>query len=131
VQAAYAGYIERIGRRPAPMDEDYARLIGKALVAVAEDEGGIVGVLVLRETPEGLLLENIAVHPARQSAGLGHELMKHAEAQARGRGFDSIYLYTNEKMSENLGWYARMGYVEFDRRTEEGFARVYMKKALA
>jgi hypothetical protein len=26
--------------------------------------------------------------------------------------------------------YARMGYVEYDRRTEQGFARVFMRKAL-
>ena len=27
VEAAYGGYVERIGRRPAPMDADYTGLI--------------------------------------------------------------------------------------------------------
>jgi hypothetical protein len=39
VQAAYAHYVERIGARPGPMNDDYAKLIGEGRVTVA-DEGG-------------------------------------------------------------------------------------------
>ena len=34
-------------------------------------------------------------------------------------------------MTENRFHYARIGYVEYARRTENGLARVYMRKALA
>ena len=44
--------------------------------------------------------------------------------------FDSIYLYTHEKMTENLALYVKIGYVEFDRRSEKGLDRVYMRKPL-
>jgi GNAT superfamily N-acetyltransferase len=63
--------------------------------------------------------------------GLGRTLLEFAEAEARRQGFKSVYLYTHEKMTENQTLYAKIGYVEFDRRTEKGLARVYMRKLLA
>ena len=48
-----------------------------------------------------------------------------------GAGFDSIYLYTHEKMTENLALYSRIGYVEYERRSQGAFSLVYMRKHLA
>ena len=45
----------------------------------------------------------------------------------RRAGFESIYLYTHEKMTENRALYAKVGYVEYDRRFGQGLARVYMR----
>jgi ribosomal protein S18 acetylase RimI-like enzyme len=56
---------------------------------------------------------------------------KLAEAEARQAGFDSLYLYTHEKMTENLALYSRIGYVEYDRRSQGAFSLVYMRKRLA
>ena len=130
VNAAYRHCIERIGKPPGPMTEDYAKVIRERRVTVAENRGKIAGVLVLALTEEGFLLENVAVHPSHHGKGLGRTLLEFAEAAARREGFDSIYLYTHEKMTENQARYAKIGYVEFDRRTEKGFARVYMRKSL-
>ena len=130
VRAAYRHYIERIGRPPAPMGEDYGKAIREARVTVAESAGRVVGVLVLAPADGELLLENVAVAPSYQHKGLGAKLLAHAEAEARRRGLRSIRLYTNEKMTENQTWYAKLGYVEFDRRAEHGFARVHFRKAL-
>lgn len=33
-------------------------------------------------------------------------------------------------MSENRALYSKIGYIEYDRRVEYGFARVYMRKSL-
>ena len=130
VNAAYRHYVERIGKRPGPMTEDYAKVIRERRVTVAESDGKIAGVLVLAVTGEGFLLENVAVDPSKRGSGLGRTLLEFAEAEARREGFGSIYLYTHEKMTENLALYAKIGYVEFDRRTERGLARVYMRKSL-
>ncbi len=130
VNAAYRKYIERIGGLPDPMTEDYAKVIQERRVTIAESRGKIAGVLVLAVTDEGFLLENIAVDPFHQGKGLGKTLIEFAEAEARREGFRSIYLYTHEKMTENQAFYAKIGYVEFDRRTEKGLARVYMRKSL-
>jgi ribosomal protein S18 acetylase RimI-like enzyme len=130
VEAAYGGYVECIGRRPAPMDADYAALIAAGQVTVAERGGEVAGVLVLVPMEDHLLVENIAVGPTAQHTGLGRRLMAHAEDEARALGLPELRLYTNEKMVENLAWYPRLGYRETGRRAESGFARVFFRKRL-
>jgi GNAT superfamily N-acetyltransferase len=128
VNAAYSPYIERIGRKPGPMLEDYSKVIAERQVTVAEFSGTVAGVLVLAPTPEGLLLDNVAVLPSHR--GIGKALLQYAESEARRQGFGSLYLYTHEKMTENQALYSKIGYVEYDRRVEYGFARIYMRKSL-
>jgi ribosomal protein S18 acetylase RimI-like enzyme len=130
VEGAYGAYVERIGRRPAPMDADYAGLIAAGHVTVAERGGAIVGILVLVPMEGHLLVENVAVSPEAQGTGLGRRLMAHAEGEARALGLAELRLYTNEKMVENVAWYPRLGYVETGRRAESGFARVFFAKRL-
>jgi hypothetical protein len=43
---------------------------------------------------------------------------------------NAVHLYTNEKMTDNLSIYPKLGYVEVARRTENGFNRVYFEKSL-
>ena len=115
---------------PGPMTADYAEVIHNHQVTVAERQGDIVGVIVLTVTDEGFLVDNVAVHPGHRGTGLGRALLQFAEAEARRAGFDSIYLYTHEKMTENLALYARIGYVEYDRRSQGAFSLVYLRKHL-
>jgi hypothetical protein len=56
--------------------------------------------------------------------------MEFAEEVARRRGLDRVSLYTNEVMTENLSMYGHLGYREVARRTEAGYRRVFMEKAL-
>ena len=124
VNAAYGHYVERIGMLPRPMTEDYAQVIANRRVTVAESHGTIVGVIVLAFDDEGFLIDNVAVHPSHRGKGFGRALLEFAEAEARRAGFDSIYLYTHEKMAENLELYTRIGYVEDDRRSKGEFSLV-------
>jgi len=130
VNAAYGHYVERIGMLPGPMTDDYAEVIRSSQVTVAESHGAIVGVIVLNTTDEGFVIENVAVHPSHRGKGLGKALLEFAEDEARRAGFDSIYLYTHEKMTENLALYSKIGYVEYDRRSQGEFSLVYMRKYL-
>lgn len=130
VDAAYGHYVERIGRLPGPMTEDYAQVIQDRQVTVAEAGGEVVGLVVTGPGDEGFLLDNVAVHPSHQGSGLGRTLLELAEAEARQAGFDSIYLYTHERMTENQAMYARIGYVEYEQRSEHGLSRVFMRKRL-
>ena len=130
VNAAYGHYVERIGILPRPMTDDYAQVITNQQVTVAESHGTIVGVIVLTVDDEGFLVDNVAVDPSYRGKGLGRALLEFAEAEARQAGFDSIYLYTHEKMTENLALYSRIGYVECDRRSQGEFSLVYMRKHL-
>ena len=130
VRAAYSHYIERIGTAPGPMLDDYARVVRDHRAYVIDDRGEIVGVLVLMDKENGILLDNVAVLPQRQGEGIGRRLIEHAESEARRLGHRHLDLYTHERMTENIAMYERIGYVEVDRRTEHGFPRVYMRKRL-
>ena len=112
------------------MLENYDKVIEQDHVVVAESGDGLAGVIVLAETEDGLRIKNIAVDPKLQKTGVGRRLLQYAEAEARRRGYDSIYLSTHEKMTENQALYHRIGYREYDRRIEDGYARVYMRKML-
>jgi len=113
------------------MLQDYRVVIETQDAFVAECDGRLSGVLVVSETDDGFLIDNVAVLPTLQGHGIGRALLVHAEEQARAKGYDSIYLYTNEAMAENIALYARVGYVEYERRQEQGFRRVFMRKPLA
>jgi GNAT superfamily N-acetyltransferase len=132
VRDAYSMYIERIGKPPGPMLDDYAALIADGTVSVLEDgDGTIVAIIVLLPKPDHLLLDNIAVRPDRQGHGLGRQLIAFAEAEARRLGHAELRLYTHQKMTENIALYARLGFVETGRGQEAGYDRVFMTKRLA
>jgi ribosomal protein S18 acetylase RimI-like enzyme len=130
VDAAYGHYVARIGKPPGPMLDDYAGRIADRQTWVLEDDGRIVGILVLEHGPSGLLLDNIAVMPDSQGKGFGRALIGFAETEARRLGFGEIRLYTHALMTENVALYRRIGFVETHRGSEKGYDRVYMTKRL-
>jgi len=129
-QAAYALYVARIGKEPAPMVADFQAQIAAGQVYVGEADGAVAGFVVLYPCRDHLHVENVAVFPARQGLGLGRALLAFAEKEARRRGLAAIELYTNVKMTENLALYPRLGYREIDRREEAGFSRVFYRKEI-
>jgi ribosomal protein S18 acetylase RimI-like enzyme len=130
VAEAYRRYIPRIGKPPVPMLDDYAARISEGVVWVIEEGSGVAGIIVLKPQPEYLLLDNIAISPARQGSGLGRLLLAFAEAEAVRRGYREIRLYTHQTMTENQRLYAAIGYEETGRGTEAGYERVFMRKRL-
>lgn len=128
-EAAYAHYVPRIGRKPAPMLADYAAQIRDGMVHVAKsDHGTLLGFAVFYPQGDGMHLENVAVMPATMGRGIGKALIAFCEERARQMGLATVVLYTNEKMTENIAIYARLGYTVTARRTEDGFNRVYFQK---
>lgn len=128
--AAYAIYVPRIGRKPAPMAADFERHLSRGELFIADGGEGAAGYIVLYPRGDHLHVENVAVDPARQGRGIGRALLVFAEQTAREAGVAAIELYTNAKMAENLTLYPKLGYEETGRRTEDGFDRVYFRKAL-
>jgi ribosomal protein S18 acetylase RimI-like enzyme len=131
VERAYGVYVERIGMRPGPMDADHAEKVRRGLVSVAELDGDVVGLIVLVETRDHLMVENVAVAPERQGEGIGRAMLGRAEVAAREAGVGEIRLFTHSKMTENRAFYRRLGYRETDRRDEQGFDRVFLVKSLS
>ncbi|MGC7837669.1 GNAT family N-acetyltransferase [Pseudomonas sp. L7] len=130
-EQAYARYIPLIGRKPAPMQADYASQIAAGWVHVALDEqASLQGFIVFYPDDNHMLLENVAVLPSAAGRGVGKALINLCESRARQLGLNAVQLYTNERMTENLCLYPRLGYVEIARRSEDGFNRVYFEKKL-
>lgn len=130
-EQAYARYVEPIGRKPAPMVADFAaQIAAKEVFVASDDHGRFQGFIVFRAEEGHVLLENVAVLPRASGRGVGKALIQFCEDAARKQGLGSVRLYTNEKMTENLSIYPRLGYAETGRHTEDGFDRVFFEKAI-
>jgi ribosomal protein S18 acetylase RimI-like enzyme len=135
--AAYIKYVPRIGHEPPPMLADFAAEIAAGHVVVIEVAGAVAGYLISWPKLEAYFIDNVAVDPARQGAGLGRQLMEYAVHETKRHNLSAIELYTNATMIENLEMYAHMGFVETRRvmetqfHVETGFPRVYMRRVLA
>jgi len=64
-RAAYAKYVPRIGREPAPMRADFAAEIAADHVVVIETAGAVDGYMIAWSEPDAYFIDNIAVDPAR------------------------------------------------------------------
>lgn len=131
VRASYAKYIERIGKEPAPMLDDYSSLIADGDVWIAMENGEVLGVLVMQPAEDHLFVGNVAVRPDQQGRGLGRTLMAFAEEEAKRNGLQEIRLYTNERMFENLTIYEKLGFEETERTLDSGYQRVFMRKRIS
>ena len=130
VDQAYGHYVARMGKPPGPMLDDYAARVLEGVVWVLEEGAVIAGIIVLLPAMDYLLLDNIAVSPARQGSGLGRRLLAFTEAEALRLGYTEIRLYTHQTMVENQRLYALIGYEETGRGAEAGYDRVFMRKQL-
>jgi L-amino acid N-acyltransferase YncA/N-acetylglutamate synthase-like GNAT family acetyltransferase len=69
----------------------------------------------------------LIVHPDYQGRGTGSRLL--SEIEARFPGAERFELFTGHKSRDNLQFYARRGYAEFDRRAvSDRLTLVYMHK---
>ena len=131
VRDAYGRWVERFGREPSPMHDDYAQRIGdgQTWVLKFEDDGEIIGLIVLKDGPEALLISNVAVAPPAQGEGYGRRLIAFAEAEARRRGFGEVRLFVNVLMGENIALYRHLGFVERERIEDQRGDRSYVVMA--
>ena len=129
VGAAYARYLSRMDRPPAPMLADYGAAVEAGQLWVTGQP--VAGLIELTEAGDALHVGNVAVHPGSQGTGLGRLLMDFAERRAILLGLTRLSLYTNEVMTENQAIYTHLGYREVSRHAEDGYRRVYMEKLLA
>jgi ribosomal protein S18 acetylase RimI-like enzyme len=131
IAAAFAPYIPRIGRPPAPMTADHAALVTAGEVHVLEERGERLGLIVMRRVADHLFVDILAVRPEAQHRGIGRRLMAFAETEAVRLSLAALRLYTNAAMTENLRFYPRLGFRRTNARSEDGFDRVDFEKELA
>src|ERR1051325_1202771 len=92
VHDAYIKYVERIGKPPAPMLDDYRQHIEAQETWVMQDGADVTGVLVLTARTDYLFLDNVAVDPRFQGKGVGRALIEFAECEGVRRGYQEIRL---------------------------------------
>lgn len=131
VRLTYEPYESRLLMRPGPMLDDSSAVVVDHNVHVAVVDGRIAALVVVITRDGGVLLDNVAVHPAAQGRGLGRRMIELAESEARRNGDSEIELSTHVLMVENAALYQRLGYEEIDRRIERGFERIDFRKRLA
>ena len=107
---AYAKWVPLIGREPKPMTADYAVAVAKHRFDLMYVEGALAALIETVCEADHLLVENVAVSPSFQGRGLGRKLMAHAEMLAVVSGHGEIRLYTNQRFTENIELYRRLGY---------------------
>ena len=127
MNSAYAPYQERMdGVRLPPMDVDYSSEIKNYPTWVVESEGNILGGLIMSFSNNHAFIANIAVNPKFQGYGIGGELIKFAELQARENNCSELRLTTHVLLEENISLYRHLGWKE----TSRDESRIFMMKEL-
>ena len=79
---------------------------------VAEKDGRIVGCVYFEVDPPTSYWGLLAVHLAEQGTGLGRQLMRHAEDEARRAGANEATILVINLRRNLRGWYRGLGYSE-------------------
>ncbi len=100
------------------------------VVTVRDPDGEVVGGLWGRAGYGFLLVEMLALGPAK-GVGIGREVMRLAEAEARRRGLQGIWLDTWTFQAPDF--YPKLGFVECGRITDypPGHDRIFFVKRFA
>lgn len=94
-----------------------------------QTDGFAAGSVLLSDSGNDLIqVNNLIVEPSAQGRGCGRIHVDFVEGVARERGSTAMVLFTNGIVTENITLYARMGFVETERREEDGYERVYFRK---
>ena len=129
-RAAYARNRTILGMEPLPLTVDYADVLARYEVWLLESGDALEGVLILEPRAGDLLIWSVAVAPQLQGRGIGNRLLDLADTRARELGRRTIRLYTGHKLSGNIAWYERHGFVH-ERIEQLGERRlVHMTKEL-
>jgi len=128
---AYAPNRIILGVEPLPLIADYQDILARYETWVVDGGEGLDGALILEPRADHLLIWSVATAPGAQGRGLGGRLLAHAEARAAEMGKHTLKLYTGDKLTGNIAWYQRHGYVIEGIEARIGRNVVHMTKNLA
>lgn len=115
-RAYIPAYTAVIGVVPTPAFEDYRPRIERGQVWIAELGTEPVGILIMEDAPNHMLIYSVAVEPGHQGKGLAKAILGRAEQIAYSESKPELRLYTNQKMRANLRLYSSCGFIEFGCR---------------
>lgn len=100
----------------------------------AVEDGSVLGTCAVLEEGDGQMeLAKMAVAPAAQGRGIGHQLGEAAIAFARAAGATRLVLISNSRLTPALRLYQRLGFRHAPAPEGTGYTRgdVYMTMELA
>jgi ribosomal protein S18 acetylase RimI-like enzyme len=100
---------------PPLKDIAFLRASGHGELLLAEEEGRLVGSVVVGHDGHRGWVYYLAVTPARQKSGLGRTLMEAAESWCRARGVPKLMLLVRPENGQVRSFYERIGYEEEPR----------------
>jgi GNAT superfamily N-acetyltransferase len=123
----FAAHIGGVQSDLAAIEEGY----GKGGFWVAEIDGAVAGTVAIRPksgTDKTCELKRLYVNKSFRGTGVGRALYEHAEAFARGAGYDRIWLDSSRKFTEARRLYEKNGFVLLDELANEWCDNVYEKR---
>ena len=93
-------------------EAEVRREMGRGVYLLHEDEGRLLGSVLVRITPRRGYFGMLSVHPEAQGSGLGRALVRAAEAYALERGCTAMDLSVASPRLELPPWYRKLGYRE-------------------
>ncbi|WEG18800.1 GNAT family N-acetyltransferase [Alkalihalophilus pseudofirmus] len=94
-----------------PSEKLIADYIERGECFIAEESGGIIGVLVLLPTrPDTVELVNVAVCKDMQGRGIGRRLVEFAVDSAKKQGFKTIEVGTGNSSIGQIALYQKCGF---------------------
>ena len=87
-----------------------------AMMLKAVSDNRIVACVYLRQDNDRLYLGMLTVEPTMQGSGIGKQLLKASEQQARDMSCRSVYMTVITLRTELIDWYLRHGYKRTDER---------------
>jgi predicted N-acetyltransferase YhbS len=87
------------------------RAIARQWIIVAADDDRVVGWVLLTRSGDEMCVGQISVRRDAGGRGIGAALLKTVAASARGMGYRSVVLNTQNDVAWNRPWYERLGYV--------------------
>jgi GNAT superfamily N-acetyltransferase len=79
---------------------------------LADEDGRIIGFVLLGLIDTRLYVANISVAPDASGCGVGAVLMAEAEQRAAARGLGAVTLTTFRAPPWNAPWFGRLGFIE-------------------
>ncbi len=108
------------GRTDAAAIEEIIHKPGHWILKYLED-GQLLGCMELHKEDKKLYLGMLAVLPRLQSKGIGKQLLKAAESEARTKECHAIYMTVISVRKELIDWYVRHGYHDTGKRKPFSF----------
>ena len=130
IEASFEPFISVLGQIPSALNADFKQIISNNNLYVAIIDDKVVGTIEIIMDNENVKIEKLSVLPDFRGNKIGNKLICYAEFLAKANKLSKVKLFTNELLDYNIKYFRNSGFIETERKTENGFKRVYFEKII-